>query len=187
MEIEKNFPLQQGNLDWLCSVYATINAMYLAIGDEEWPVPLVGGRSFAEKLFIHLIERITLEGNLFLALTKGVDPDDVFWLSNIAKKYFNNRPQAPQSDRSQSVVRKSSLGVRERQPKVPIVSTIDGHIKNGGQVIIRFVRDEGGFPATRERPVPSVSSKASASAESPISTVCAMTATSPSISTGGDA
>jgi hypothetical protein len=64
-----SFPYQQGNLDWLCSVYATINLLHLNRDinneDEAW------------KAMKSLILLIKDEGDLSAVLTKGVHKGDV--------------------------------------------------------------------------------------------------------------
>lgn len=62
-------PLQQGELDSLCSVYAAVNLRRLRNPEED---------SFG--IFKELIESIHMYGNLARASLEGIDPDEICWV-----------------------------------------------------------------------------------------------------------
>lgn len=63
------FPYQQGDLDWLCSIYATINLLHLQEHISKEKDAWVAMRA--------LISYTASTGDLKLAFTKGVEKDDV--------------------------------------------------------------------------------------------------------------
>ena len=69
MEDSRAFPLQQGDLDWLCSLYATINLLYLH--------KKISALEEADQQFRALITGVlpTLGWDLGRYIALGVDPD----------------------------------------------------------------------------------------------------------------
>jgi len=134
MTSEKKFPLQQGDLDSLCGVYATINALSLATKDHGWPDKSADPIVKAERLFVHLVERIVLatDGNLFRATTEGLDPPDVVWLVDIAENYWNDGRRGFRT----SANRLAFPPVKNE--KMPNFYVIMNHLKKGGQVILAY-------------------------------------------------
>lgn len=77
----RKFPLQQGDLDSLCSIYAVINLLH-SRGD-------VPDFDAAVRMFQNLIDRITAhpEGNVAGAVKTGVYRNDVPWfLEQLGRK-----------------------------------------------------------------------------------------------------
>ena len=71
--IERNFPLQQGDLDYFCSIYAVINLLHSkgAVADLA-----AAGESFT--LLINEIDRVK-GGSVAATATEGTDGEDVIW------------------------------------------------------------------------------------------------------------
>jgi hypothetical protein len=90
-----NFPIGQGALDYLCSIYAVINAFHLQDLLTDVPGLPDGKLKAAEELFEHLLERINKKGNLFLATTQGIDPEDIPWLITTARNSPKGRKGTP--------------------------------------------------------------------------------------------
>jgi hypothetical protein len=133
---EKCFPLQQGDLDSLCAVYAVINSLYLQTKGVGWPSDKSDSLAFGEKLFVHLIERIALEGNLFLTITAGMDVDDVLWLVEKAKIYLGEH-----TPENAKVIEALGGSVVEN----PTLECLKKYVQSGVQVIVSFVRQSDGF------------------------------------------
>jgi hypothetical protein len=144
MAVNRNFPLQQGDLDFLCSVYAAINALYLRARPVGFPDATAGGLALAGQIFVHVVHRINTAkgGDLPGAISEGIDPKDIFWLVNETRGYWN--------DPSTSHRKEDPL-----LPMIPLIENVDGFWKptpkieemrehlQAGHVIIAFKRDDG--------------------------------------------
>ncbi|WP_136684542.1 hypothetical protein [Falsirhodobacter xinxiangensis] len=75
--IERKFPMQQGDLDYFCSIYAVINLLHTK--------GQVADLSAAGVLFTKLIEAIDAEdgGSVAATATRGVYREDVLWLLEV--------------------------------------------------------------------------------------------------------
>ena len=83
------FPFQQGDLDWLCSLYATINLMHLQKD--------IDGIEDAGIKFNELLQYVAKNGDLFRTITEGVYRADVIeFLSHFdykAKRFVKPTPE----------------------------------------------------------------------------------------------
>ena len=81
MTEHSDFPLQQGSVDWLCSIYAALNILYL-----RGELKSVNEASFK---FAEILQRLADHNyNIRYYVTQGVDPEnitDVLEISGISK------------------------------------------------------------------------------------------------------
>lgn len=99
-EAETLEPLQQGELDLLCSVYAAVNLRRLRNPEED---------SFG--VFKELIESIHMYGNLARASLEGIDPRDICWLLNKAGLGEYNIIKEPSTDTLAEIINTTSKGI----------------------------------------------------------------------------
>ena len=144
MAKKKNFPLQQGDLDFLCSVYAAINALHLRTKDVGFPDATAGGLALAEQIFNHVIHRISTDkrGNLSGAISKGIDAKDIRWLVNETRGYWNDPGTSHRKADPKLLEIPPIKSAKGFQVKNPEIQEMREHLQ-AGQVIIAFERDDG--------------------------------------------